>query len=99
MIAPSRGGDHSPRARSVRAIPGAVPIPQGSLSPPLRSVSVLRSTWGAQRSPDVPSSPEAPELPTEKAVVLQLTRGTGPTLEPFAGRVEHVASRRRFRFG
>jgi len=30
--------------------------------------------------------------------VLQLTRDTGPTLEPFAGRVEHLASGRRLRF-
>ena len=52
-----------------------------------------------QGSPDVTSSPEAPELPTEKAFVLQLTRETGPSLEPFAGRVEHVASGRRLRFG
>ena len=52
----------------------------------------------AQRSPDVSSSPEAPELPTEKAFVLQLTRETGPSLEPFAGRVEHVATGRRLRF-
>ena len=50
-------------------------------------------------SHDVTSSPEAPELPTEKAFVLQLTRETGPSLEPFAGRVEHVASGRRLRFG
>ena len=45
-----------------------------------------------QGSPDVTGSPEAPELPTEKAFVLQLTRETGASLEPFAGRVEHVAS-------
>jgi hypothetical protein len=42
---------------------------------------------------------QAPELPTEKAFVVQLTRETGPGLEPFAGRVEHVASGRRLRFG
>jgi hypothetical protein len=30
--------------------------------------------------------------------VLQLRRDTGPTLEPFAGRVEHLASGRRLRF-
>jgi hypothetical protein len=41
---------------------------------------------------------EAPELPTEKAFVLQLSRGTGPKLEPFAGRVEHLATGRRLRF-
>jgi len=45
------------------------------------------------------TSSEAPELPTEKAFVLQLTRETGPGLEPFAGRVEHIASGRRLRFG
>ena len=43
--------------------------------------------------------PEAPELPTEKAFVLQLTRDTGSSLEPFAGRLEHIASGRRLRFG
>ena len=53
----------------------------------------------AQGSTDVNSSPEAPELPTEKAFVVQLTRETGPGLEPFAGRVEHIASGRRLRFG
>jgi hypothetical protein len=45
------------------------------------------------------SPPEAPELPTEKAFVVQLSGETGPTLEPFAGRVEHLASGRRLRFG
>ena len=49
-------------------------------------------------SPDVTSPPDAPELPTEKAFVVQLTRETGPSLEPFAGRVEHVATGRRLRF-
>ena len=53
----------------------------------------------AQGSHNVTSPPEARELPTEKAFVLQLTRETGPGLEPFAGRVEHVASGRRLRFG
>jgi len=52
----------------------------------------------AQGWPDLTSSPEAPQLPTEKAFVLQLTHETGPSLEPFAGRVEHVASGRRLRF-
>lgn len=44
-----------------------------------------------------PSS-NAPELPTGKAFVLQLSRDTGPTLQPFAGRVEHLATGRRVRF-
>jgi hypothetical protein len=39
-----------------------------------------------------------PELPSTKAFVLQLTRATGPTLEPFAGRVEHLSTGRRTRF-
>ena len=52
-----------------------------------------------QESPDVTSSPEPPELPTAKAFVVQLTRETGPSLEPFADRVEHIASGRRLRFG
>jgi hypothetical protein len=53
----------------------------------------------AQESQDVTSLPEAPELPPQKAFVLQLTRDTGTGLEPFAGRVEHIASGRRLRFG
>jgi len=48
------------------------------------------------RGGDTP--PEAPELPTGKAFVLQLSRATGPALEPFTGRVEHLASGRRLRF-
>jgi hypothetical protein len=39
-----------------------------------------------------------PELPTDKAFVLQLSRDTGLTLEPFTGRVEHLATGRRLRF-
>ena len=42
--------------------------------------------------------PEAPELPTERAFVLQVSRETGPNLEPFSGRVEHLATGRRARF-
>ena len=42
--------------------------------------------------------PNAPELPTGKAFVLQLSRDTSLTLQPFAGRVEHLASGRRARF-
>lgn len=44
------------------------------------------------------SPPEAAELPTERAFVLQLSRETGPTLEPFTGRVEHLATGCRLRF-
>jgi hypothetical protein len=39
-----------------------------------------------------------PELPTEKAFVLQLSRETGPALRSFAGRVEHLSTGRRARF-
>ena len=53
----------------------------------------------AQRPHDGRPPSDVPELPTEKAFVLQLTRETGPGLEPFAGRVEHIASGRRLRFG
>ena len=42
--------------------------------------------------------PEAPELPVGKAFVLQLSSETGPTLEPFRGRVEHLRTGRRARF-
>ena len=52
----------------------------------------------AESSPRA-SPPEAPELPTEKGFLLQLSRDTGPSLAPFAGRVEHLASGRRLRFG
>jgi hypothetical protein len=41
---------------------------------------------------------EAPELPTGKAFLVELSRETGPTLSPFAGRVEHLATNRRARF-
>jgi hypothetical protein len=44
------------------------------------------------------SAPDPPELPTGKAFVLQLSRETGPTLTPFIGRVEHLATGRRLRF-
>jgi hypothetical protein len=30
--------------------------------------------------------------------VLQLSRATGPTLQPFTGRVEHLSTGRRARF-
>jgi hypothetical protein len=53
-----------------------------------------RPTIGAGQAPEL----NAPELPTGKAFVLQLSRDTGPTLRPFAGRVEHLASGRRARF-
>jgi hypothetical protein len=42
--------------------------------------------------------PEPPELPVGRAFVLQLTRETGPALEPFSGRVEHLRTGRRVRF-
>lgn len=54
--------------------------------------------WGSRRARSDTSPHEAPELPTGKAFVLQLSRETGPTLTPFAGRVEHLASGRRLRF-
>ena len=53
---------------------------------------------GAAQSPGGATSPSSPELPTGKAFVLQLSRETGPTLAPFAGRVEHLATGRRIRF-
>jgi len=39
-----------------------------------------------------------PELPSDKAFVLQLTRDTDPRLQTFSGRVEHLSSGRRLRF-
>ena len=53
-----------------------------------------RPTIDAGQAPEL----NAPELPTGKAFVLQLSRETGPTLRPFAGRVEHLGSGRRARF-
>ena len=44
------------------------------------------------------SPAEATELSTEKAFLLQFSSETGPTSEPFVGRVEHLASGRRIRF-
>jgi hypothetical protein len=51
-----------------------------------------------ERKLDDADLPTATELPTRMAFVLQLSRDTGPTLEPFAGRVEHLATGRRARF-
>jgi hypothetical protein len=48
--------------------------------------------------PGADCPPPAGELPTGKAFVVQLRHDIGPTLEPFAGRVEHLASGRRLRF-
>ena len=42
---------------------------------------------------------ERPELPSEKAFVLKLSRETGQMLAPFAGRLEHLSTGRRLRFG
>jgi len=53
---------------------------------------------GSRKTRGRGSSPEGPELPTGKAFVLQLSRDTGPALEPFIGRVEHLATGRRLRF-
>jgi hypothetical protein len=53
---------------------------------------------GSRRARSDTSPPELPELPTGKAFVLQLSRETGPTLTPFVGRVEHLATGRRLRF-
>ena len=44
------------------------------------------------------SSPESPELPTGRVFVLHLSRYTGPALQPFTGRVEHLSTGRRVRF-
>ena len=52
----------------------------------------------AAGSPAGSAPADAPELPTGKAFVVQLSRETGPTLQPFAGRVEHLATGRRVRF-
>lgn len=37
-------------------------------------------------------------LPYDKAFVVQFTAETGPSLEPVAGRVEHLRTGRRSRF-
>lgn len=53
-----------------------------------------------ERARDDESVPprDAPELPTDRAFVLQLSRDSGRAPEPFIGRVEHLASGRRVRF-
>ena len=45
------------------------------------------------------AAPDGPELPTDKAFVLQFARDTQASLDAFAGRLEHLASGRRVRFG
>jgi hypothetical protein len=40
----------------------------------------------------------APALSVDKAFVLQLRGETGPTLDPCAGRLEHLSTGRRVRF-
>ena len=58
-----------------------------------------RARGQGTRKPGESAPPaEAPELPTGKAFVLQLSRETGPALDPFTGRVEHLATGRRLRF-
>ena len=52
----------------------------------------------AAGSPAGSAPTDAPELPTGKAFVVQLSRETGPRLQPFTGRVEHLATGRRARF-
>ena len=53
--------------------------------------------YGRARDEAVPS-PDAPELPTDRAFVLQLSRESAGTSDSFIGRVEHLASGRRLRF-
>lgn len=53
---------------------------------------------GSAGSPAGSAPTDAPELPTGKAFVVQLSRETGPRLQPFTGRVEHLATGRRVRF-
>jgi len=52
----------------------------------------------SEGSPSGASPAAGPELPPGKAFVVQLSRDTGPTLEPFAGRLEHLRTGRRARF-
>ncbi len=51
-----------------------------------------------RRSPQQEAGEAAAPLPVDKAFVLQLGRETGPALDPFAGRVEHLCTGRRARF-
>ena len=53
---------------------------------------------GSPRPPGDDAPAVAPELPSNRAFVLQLSRDTGPTLEPFTGRVEHLTTGRRLSF-
>jgi hypothetical protein len=56
------------------------------------------SSAGWPRSGLESSGSPSPGLPPKKAFVLQLKGDTGPTLEPFVGRVEHLSTGRRVRF-
>jgi hypothetical protein len=63
----------------------------------------LRGFWltrkGAVEGDAMPNGEQdVPRFPAEKAFVLQLTRDTGSTLHPFAGRLEHLSTCRRERF-
>ena len=49
--------------------------------------------------PAASSGEEAPALPVWKAFVVQFSRDTGAPTGTFAGRVEHMSSGRRARFG
>jgi hypothetical protein len=54
---------------------------------------------GAPRVPASSSNQEVPALPVWKAFVVQFTRETRAQTGTFAGRVEHMSSGRRARFG
>ena len=53
---------------------------------------------GTSRPPPL-SSGELPALPAWKAFVVQFSRETAVQTGTFAGRVEHISSGRRARFG
>ena len=67
----------------------------GPAAPSSANVPVVATE---EHRPTSEGSPDTGELPTGKAFVVQLRHDIGPTLEPFAGRVEHLASGRRLRF-
>jgi hypothetical protein len=54
---------------------------------------------GPARGPASSDSEDLPALPVWKAFVVQFSRETGAQTGTFAGRVEHMSSGRRSRFG
>jgi len=61
----------------------------------VRTSTTRRSEKIASRTADAVAGHE---LPPRKAFVLQLSQDTGPNLQPFGGRLEHLSTGKRLRF-